>query len=71
MAGPFTFEDVNTSNRVRQKVSSSNWDLLIAACVMFGILPSTRHQPIAATTRHSTREKQKGLILIMQPKYVC
>ena len=59
LVGPFTFEDMNASNRVRQKVNSSNWDLLIAACVIFGILPPTRHRPIAATTRHSKREKRK------------
>ena len=39
----YPFEDINAPNRVRQKVSISNWDMLIAACVMFGILPTTRH----------------------------
>ena len=59
LVGPFTFEDINASNRVRQKVSSSNWDLLIATCVIVGILPPTRHRPIAVTPRYSKPEKRK------------
>ena len=45
LAGPFDFEPINDSNRVRQKVALSQWLLLIDACALFGITPPTIGSP--------------------------
>ena len=45
LAGPFNFEAVDESNRVRQKVHHSHWSLLIDACALFGITPPTIGSP--------------------------
>ena len=39
LVGPFQFEPINVSNRVKQKVHHDKWKKLIEVCKVHGILP--------------------------------
>ena len=41
LVGRFRFAPIDASNRVHQKISSSNWYLLTESCTIFGIMPPT------------------------------
>ena len=41
LVGPFNFEPISMSNRVKQKVHTKQWNQLTDACKMQGILPPT------------------------------
>ena len=62
LAGPFTFEPITPSNRVRQKVEYSNWLILIDACTMLGITPPSigiTHSPKKQPVRIKNQKKRK------------
>jgi hypothetical protein len=39
--GPFDFEEINETNRMRQKISRSEWTQLKGVCSVHGMLPPT------------------------------
>ena len=61
--GPFDFEDINASNRMRQKISRSHWTRLQNICNIHGILPPTfgsnNNIPIAALKQTTHRKRKK------------
>ena len=62
LAVPFTFEPINQSNRVRQKVAYSNWLILIDACTLLGITPPSigiNHRPTKQQVTKRNQKKQK------------
>ena len=62
LAGPFTFEPITQSNRVRQKVAYSNWFILIDACTLLGITPPSigiTHRPTKQPVKKKNQKKRK------------
>lgn len=62
LAGPFTFEPIHQSNRVRQKVAYSNWLILIDACTLLGITPPSigiNHRPTKQPVKKKNRKNRK------------
>ena len=41
LVGPFDFESIDASDRVRQQVSTPNWHFLLEACTIFDISTPT------------------------------
>ena len=64
LSGPFDFEEINSSNRMRQKVSRSEWTRLKEACSMNSMLPPTfgsnNNQPIETLKRTKTRKRKNS-----------
>ena len=54
LVGPFQFENIDSCNRVCQRVSEPHWQLLLKACTLFGISPPTMH-----ITQPKSRQAQK------------
>jgi hypothetical protein len=64
LVGPFKFEHINTSNRVKQKVHKDEWNKLSEVCKFHGILPPTRgtrssHKVSQIKNKNSNRCKRK------------
>jgi len=61
---PFNFEEINASNRMRQKVPRSRWTQLQNICNTHGILPPTfgsnTNIPIAHLKKVKTRKRKNS-----------
>ena len=64
LVGPFNFEEINASNRMRQKVPRLRWTQLQNICNTHGILPPTfgsnTNIPIAHLKKVRTRKRKNS-----------
>ena len=64
LVGPFSFEPISVSNRVKQRVHTDQWNNLVTVCKLQGILPpnmgkKNSHKVSIIKTKATRRSKRK------------